>query len=47
QQNKHKFTLLFFVNAKNIRQILVTQLIGDKKADEVSNRIIKSVSLKP
>ncbi|MCF6168116.1 hypothetical protein [Lutibacter sp.] len=47
QQNKHKFTLLFFANSKNIRQILVTQLIGDEKAEEVSNRIINSVSLKP
>lgn len=47
QQNKYKFALLFFANTNNIRQILVTQLNGDDKALEVSNRIINSVSLKP
>ena len=47
QLNSNKLTLLFFVDTKNIRQIIITQLASDENAEQVSERIIKSVSLNP
>jgi hypothetical protein len=47
QLNNNKLILLFFADTNYIHQIMITQLESDKNADEVSERIIKSVSLNP
>ncbi|PHS52837.1 MAG: hypothetical protein COB01_06525 [Lutibacter sp.] len=47
QLNNSKLTLLFFADTKNIHQIMITQLASDENADEMRERIIKSVSLNP
>ena len=47
QLNSNKFTLLFFADTKNVRQIIITQLASDEKAEEVKERILNSVSLNP
>ncbi len=47
QLNSYTLTLLFFADTKNIRQIIITQLASDEKAEEVNERILKSVSLNP
>tara|TARA_R110001583_G_scaffold176620_1_gene331354 strand:+ start:3331 stop:4956 length:1626 start_codon:yes stop_codon:yes gene_type:complete len=43
----NKLTLLLFADTKNVRQIIITQLATDEKAEIVSERILKSVSLNP
>jgi len=45
--NKNKLTMLLFADSKNIRQVIITQLATDEKAEIVSERILKSVSLNP
>lgn len=47
QLNNNKLTMLFFVDTKNIRQVIITQLASDENAEQVNERIIKSVSLNP
>jgi hypothetical protein len=47
QLNNNKLTMLFFADTKNIRQIIITQLASDENAEQVSERILKSVSLNP
>jgi hypothetical protein len=47
QLNNNKLILLFFADTSYIHQIMITQLESDENADEVSERIIKSVSLNP
>lgn len=47
QLNNNKLTLLFFADTKSIHQIMITQLASDENADEMSERIIKSVSINP
>ncbi|PCH53311.1 MAG: hypothetical protein COC22_02900 [Flavobacteriaceae bacterium] len=47
QPTNNKLTMLFFVDKKNIHQIIITQLASDENAEQVSERIIKSVSLNP
>lgn len=47
QLNSNKFTLLLFADTKNVRQIIITQLASDEKAEEVKERILNSVSLNP
>lgn len=43
----NKLTLLFFANKKGVRQVLVSYLADDVTAKNVSERILKSVSIKP
>ncbi len=43
----NKLTILFFLDNQSMRQIIVTREADDVSAEEVSNRIIKSVSIKP
>lgn len=45
QLTNNKLTMLFFADTKNIRQVIITQLASDEEAEQVSERIIKSVSL--
>ena len=47
EMNNNTLKMLFFADTKNIRQIIITQLASDEKAEEVSERILKSVSLNP
>jgi len=43
----NKLTLLFFGDTKGMRRVLVSHLAKDASAKDVSDRIIKSVSIKP
>jgi hypothetical protein len=43
----NKLTMLFFLDDQSIRQIIVTREADDISAEEVSERILKSVSIKP
>lgn len=45
QLNHNKLTMLFFADTKSIHQIIITQLASDENANQVSERILKSVSL--
>ena len=45
--NNNKLTMLLFADSKNIRQVIITQLATDENAEEVRDRILKSVSLNP
>ena len=47
QLDNNKLTMLLFADTKNIQQIIVTQLASDENAEQVSNRILKSVYLNP
>jgi len=47
QINNNKLIMLFFADTKNIRQVIITQSASDENAEQVSERIIKSVSLNP
>ena len=47
EMDNNKFTMLLFAEEKNIRQVIITQLASDEKAEEVNERILKSVSLNP
>jgi len=47
QLDNNKLTMLLFADGKNIRQVIITQLASDNNAEEVSERIITSVSLNP
>lgn len=42
-----KLTMLFFLDDQSMRQIIVTREADDASAEEISERIIKSVSIKP
>ena len=43
----NKLTLLFFANKLGMRRVLVSHLANDESAKNVSDRIIKSVSINP
>ena len=47
QLDNNKLTMLLFADTKNIQQIIVTQLASDENAEQVSDRILKSVYLNP
>jgi hypothetical protein len=47
EKSSNTLTLLFFEDANNIRQVIITQLVEDKKAKEVNERIVSSISLNP
>ncbi len=47
QLTNNKLAMLFFADTKNIRQVIITQLDSDENAKQVSERILKSVSLNP
>jgi len=44
---ENKVTLLVFASPKGMRQVIVSQLKGDKNADAITKRIITSIKLKP
>ena len=43
----YKLTMLFFADKKGMRQVLVSYLTDDVTAKNVSDRILKSVFIKP
>lgn len=43
----YKLTMLFFADNKSMRQVIVSNLKNDPSANEISERIINSVSIKP
>ena len=45
-KDDYKLTMLFFADKKGMRQVYVSSLWSDDSAENVVNRIIKSVSLK-